>query len=707
MADFDRILAVKKAAQARLMAIPGVHAVGIGAKFVGGQRTGETVIHVFVVKKKSPSDLSPQELIPTEIDGIKTDVIETGMPLTAAGRDDSTKRPLDGGLQIVTGGKGSFGTLGCIGHTNDPDQKAVALTCQHVVGGPAGRATQLIMTYSPDQHTITFSGTNTPGSLIDIRMSIAPAGPGDSHVVDAYYMTGASDTLTNIASKVAGAINALNDPGISAAADAANPSIHLTWGNGWVVLLVNQNPSQQFGPIVWDPHAGDSNSDLKITIADATISITGRVSGDHYGLFTNVNLGGTQPTRGTFTALTKNQSIIDVASAIAKAITSMNLSGVTATPTGSTVNVTGVQAIECDVWHDLRVGQATDRFCSACLWLCDRRIGIVIDARLDVDTALIQLDGGMKYKAEIEEIGIVKGVHDVTQNEATPGPYHVQKRGAKTGLTSGDIVSIHVDGYTINADPPDEDNPSLAPSFTLHRHYSEAISVQTPDPSNPGKMLTFAAGGDSGSAVLNMSGELIGILFMASENGLAGVTPISQITTALNVTIATATQVNAVQTVPASVGSPMMAHAEPAFSGAGLAARGAAAPVMARLQEVEREVAATPAGKELADVVLRHFDEVQTLVNTNRRVATAWHRNGGPKIVQSLVRMIQAPDEALPDTIDGRPLSECLARLQKSLARYASPALSLDLTRYTSRLVRLAGLTYPQVLTALRTSGVG
>jgi hypothetical protein len=704
MVDFDRILAVKKAAQTRLMAIPGVHAVGIGAKFIAGQRTAETVIHVFVIKKAPLSELSPRNVIPAEIDGIKTDVIETGMPRIATGRDDSTKRPLDGGLQIVLGGKyPQFGTLGCIGHTNEPEQRAVAITCQHVVGTFPGHATKLFVSYSPDMHTIIFTGANTPGSLIDIRLNILPAAGGEGHIVDAYYSTGPKDTLMDIASKVADAINALADPGISAAKDPAQPKINLTWGSAFVVLLVGQIQS---GPIVWDAHGADSKSDLSVTIADMVISVKGRVSGNHYGLFTNVNLGGIQPTHGTFTALTKDQSLTSIASAIAQAITSMNLAGVTATPTGFDVKVTGAQAIECDVWHDVRVGQATDRFCSLCLSPWDRRIGIVVGARLDVDAALIQLDGGMKYKADIEEIGAIKGTYAVTEAEATPGPYQVQKRGATTGRTSGEIVSIHQDGYTTDADEPDPPgNPD--PALRLHRHYTGAISIRTPDSNSPTGMGTFGAGGDSGSAVLNLKQELIGILFMASENGLAAATPIGQITSALDVTIATTAAAGIVQVVPDAVGSPMAAHAESAFGGAGLAMRGAAAPVMARIEEIEREITATPAGRELADLVLRHFDEVQTLVNTNRRVATVWHRNGGPQLVQGLVRLIQMPDEVLPDQIDGRPLSECLARLQKSLMRYASPTLSLDLTLYTSRFARLAGLSYPQILTTLRTSGGG
>ena len=76
MADVDRVRAVKKAAAARLHAIPGVHAVGVGFKVVGGKETDELAITVFVEKKKKAEDLAEDELVPAEIDGVKTDVVQ-------------------------------------------------------------------------------------------------------------------------------------------------------------------------------------------------------------------------------------------------------------------------------------------------------------------------------------------------------------------------------------------------------------------------------------------------------------------------------------------------------------------------------------------------------------------------------------------------------------------------------------------------------
>ena len=95
MPDFDRIVSVKRAAEARLLGLPGVHAVGVGPKLVGGQSTGELAIKVYLVRKKPADALAPSEIIPPEIDGVKTDVIEMEVPkLLLTEQDTSKERPL-------------------------------------------------------------------------------------------------------------------------------------------------------------------------------------------------------------------------------------------------------------------------------------------------------------------------------------------------------------------------------------------------------------------------------------------------------------------------------------------------------------------------------------------------------------------------------------------------------------------------------------
>jgi len=183
MIDFDRIRAVKKNAQARLRSIPGVHAVGVGAKVVGGERTTEPAIIVFVVQKRSRSEIPPEEVVPAEIDGVKTDVIEAGIPqLNMALPDRSSYRGsgLVGGIQIQVGLTIFGGTLGCIGATDEPDSKIVAITNHHVVAPLSAVASKstLTVSQSADGHTITFGGTSSANLQVGIDIVVVPpAGP--------------------------------------------------------------------------------------------------------------------------------------------------------------------------------------------------------------------------------------------------------------------------------------------------------------------------------------------------------------------------------------------------------------------------------------------------------------------------------------------------------------------------------------------------
>jgi hypothetical protein len=119
-----------------------------------------------------------------------------------------------------------------------------------------------------------------------------------------------------------------------------------------------------------------------------------------------------------------------------------------------------------------------------------------------------------------------------------------------------------------------------------------------------------------------------------------------------------------------------------------------------RLQDAAREITSTPEGRLYADIVSRHFAEVQTLVRTNRRVAAIWRRSGGAELLNAVVEMLYRRDRRLPQAINGQSFEACLAQIQRVLMRYASPAFSSDLIRYAPRVARLSGMTYTQLLDA-------
>ena len=60
------------------------------------------------------------------------------------------------------------------------------------------------------------------------------------------------------------------------------------------------------------------------------------------------------------------------------------------------------------------------------------------------------------------------------------------------------------------------------------------------------------------------------------------------------------------------------------------------------------------------------------LVNTRKRVATAWHRNHGPLLLHHVIRATLIPDVALPREIEGEAISVRAARIVTALETGAS-----------------------------------
>ncbi|HEY2739484.1 MAG TPA: hypothetical protein VGK45_13840, partial [Thermoanaerobaculia bacterium] len=565
---------------------------------------------------------------------------------------------LRGGIQIEQGT--SIGTLGCLATTAptaaDPHGKVVALTCHHVVGSfdrQGNTSLKADLPSAPDGtpgNDIDFSATPPipPGTLVVVTINLDTP-PGLKEVV--LYTTITGDTAPGIAKSVALAITNLNVLALSATAV------------GQVVTVFGGTPSCQ----VSGPPIADAAATLRATVIHLDIDFTGDVSGDDYGIFVNINPGGelnplssVPSTFGVYTHPARGSTLSAIAQSVAKAINDLPVvpvrGPVTATASGARVTVSNAQEVECIIKSDCRIGQPSASFASSCSSCLNQRIGRVLDARLDLDTALIQLDAGQSYKPEIQDIGLVTGTYDLLPEDVKQ--LEVQKRGRTSGLTHGIVDAMNVSG--------EADDGSA-----FERLYTNAVSIAP----KPGEVF-FALPGDSGSAVLRDT-RVVGILFLqAGRNGL--LTPISQITTAfqsLVLNLAPAPEAGHaagdVRVVPAAAMAAVAPLAEPQGTPTSFLGQ--------RLAQVRSEVTATPAGSEVAAAVERHFTETHKLVTTNRRVAAVWRRSGGPQIVQAVLDLAQRRDKPLPEEIDGRPFAECLARIKSALARSASPALAADL----------------------------
>jgi hypothetical protein len=146
----DEEFAAARGRAAELLAqLPGVHAIGVGSKEVGGAMTGEPAIKVFVIRKLPVEEIPEAERIPGTIGGIRTDVVETGQvhltaaPPPGANRpadsdegDDGRHRSLIGGSQISMDGSEHVGTMGCFVWNTANQAQVWGLTCYHVVSPP-------------------------------------------------------------------------------------------------------------------------------------------------------------------------------------------------------------------------------------------------------------------------------------------------------------------------------------------------------------------------------------------------------------------------------------------------------------------------------------------------------------------------------------------------------------------------------------------
>lgn len=97
---------------------------------------------------------------------------------------------------------------------------------------------------------------------------------------------------------------------------------------------------------------------------------------------------------------------------------------------------------------------------------------------------------------------------------------------------------------------------------------------------------------------------------------------------------------------------------------------------------LQQRVVSNPRWPEFQALYDRYADELRILVNTNKRVATVWHRNGGPAWVRVALQLTSLPSMPIPAVAGGCTLRDAIDRMRAIIGRYGSPALCQDLDRY-------------------------
>jgi subtilisin family serine protease len=109
------------------------------------------------------------------------------------------------------------------------------------------------------------------------------------------------------------------------------------------------------------------------------------------------------------------------------------------------------------------------------------------------------------------------------------------------------------------------------------------------------------------------------------------------------------------------------------------------------LTQLHERVLATERGPQLQRLFDRYANEVWTLIQNNRRVATVWHRCRGPIWVRLALRAVHAPDVEVPSAVEGLSLQEGARRFAAALVRYGSPELRRDLIALAPDIGRIKG----------------
>jgi len=104
-----------------------------------------------------------------------------------------------------------------------------------------------------------------------------------------------------------------------------------------------------------------------------------------------------------------------------------------------------------------------------------------------------------------------------------------------------------------------------------------------------------------------------------------------------------------------------------------------------------------PAWHLCASLVSQHFDEVKRLIDTNRRIATLWHRQGGPGLVRGFVFGDAIPDPPIPPDFASGTSPELLTRFLTLLGRFGGDALRADIIRYAPLAHRLSGASWDEL----------
>lgn len=751
-------IAIKERAAGRLLKLPQVTAVGLGPRMRGRHFTGEIAIKVFVREKRPLDEIPEAQRIPPQIDGVPTDVEQSGELRLAESPEEQEERedplatllpdrrrlmPLRGGMSVAAQGKQGHGTIGCLLQDRTDPTAVYALTNHHVVSPDGTSSRSRVVSYpsardSQGYNIFDDDPANALGivaetldeSILDAAIvRIRPRVEWLPRIAQIGYVRGRYDlTLSDVKNgdykvRKRGITSRVTN-GVIACIKGECLSLTTTVDkrirkNNIFVRPTDPPPDDRF---IRDGDSGSvlvNESNQVVGLMYASDLIVGATFGfgigfpidtlfrllkDRCGLDLEVAVArSAQPTRSTelrTVPFPAGVPTVPIAEQIAKGrrhelpvlkgglqiIAEPMLGDANAATLGCIVTndsdeseayiLTSYGAVSAEgtltPTGDTRIGHPHMK--ERCWGCCKSGVATFSKGGPAHRTpvAVARLGKDRRWLAEIEHVGLIAGTDTAAVGD------EVVKYGAATGLTGGKVV----DNISL---APGEQQKVLPDSFLIEPHTDPGSTAADED-------IHFARFVDRGAAVVDGGGNVVGILY---------------------------DEVKAVRD-GRNIFCGVAAHIEPALRAlethAGLALKVAKAQepdvvhtANARVADEPNErsrtlpdgLIASPAGRLLDTAWREHERELRDLIDHNRRVATAWHRSGGPALLQAVIRAANVPASTLPDSVDGQPASACLDRIAHAFQKFGSDALRTDVARIRSLLPPPGGLSLTGWLDAL------
>ena len=109
----------------------------------------------------------------------------------------------------------------------------------------------------------------------------------------------------------------------------------------------------------------------------------------------------------------------------------------------------------------------------------------------------------------------------------------------------------------------------------------------------------------------------------------------------------------------------------------------------------------SPGGRFYYALAEKYVDEIRSLIDENKKVATIWHRNEGPLMLRLGLRALAKPDDPLPRKVNDVSVRERLVRIVEIIRRFASDALIADMDLHLPVVFQMEGKSINQILSFL------